>query len=326
MRTPRPVASTPSRRGGPAGAIGRAGRQAGRAAVPLAAVASLALAVGCQLVAVIDPRDPIVGLPPGETTRTTPVTIPVEVFFVRCDEHDPLLREELWSILDEQALPTPLRHALTANGLRAGVVSGDLPAHLEQRITLPAAAGDPLPADAAVVRRALRLLPGKRSEIVAATGLDGLVVLERRDGDVTGTTFADATALVALQAWPAEDGRVRLRAVPEIKHGPVVKSWVGAEGSFRLETGQRRHRLDHLQIDVTLPAGGMLLVGCAGDDAQSVGDALLRERDRDERTTMRLLAIRPQSRTNDPAFAPPDAAAGEPDESTDGDRPADHDR
>lgn len=308
MRTPRPVEPAPAKRSG------TAARPAVRVGALLAA-AGLAAGAGCQLVTVLGPRDPTVGAALSESTRATPVTIPVEVFFVRCDEHDPVLREELWSLLDEQALPTPLRHALTANGLRAGVVSGDLPTPIARRVTVPVEAdGTLLPADAAVVRRGLRLLPGKRSEIVAATGLDGLVVLERRDGDVTGTTFADATALVALQAWPAEDGRVRLRAVPEIKHGPVVKSWVGAEGSFRLETGQRRHRLEHLEIDVTLPAGGMLLVGCAGDDAQSVGDALLRERDRDERATMRLLAIRPQARTNDPAFASPAAVAAEPTE------------
>ena len=83
---------------------------------------------------------------------------------------------------------------------------------------------------------------------------------------------------------------------------------------FRLEAGQRRHRMEHLAIDVTLPTGGLLLVGCAGDPATTVGDGLLREHVEGDHGTLRLIAIRPLARSVDPAFA--DAATGndDPDE------------
>ena len=160
--------------------------------------------------------------------------------------------------------------------------------------------GDVAGIDPTRSRRLLQLLPGRRSELVTATRLPHLVLLEQCAGEVCGGTFHDATPLLALEATPAADGRVRLEAVPEIKHGPVEKSWAGEDGMFRLA------------VDVTLPTGGLLLVGCAGDPATTVGDGLLREHGEGEQGTLRLIAIRPLARSVDPAFA---AAGTESDDS-----------
>lgn len=78
---------------------------------------------------------------------------------------------------------------------------------------------------------------------------------------------------------------------------------------FRLETGQRRYRMEHLGIDVTVPAGGLLLVGCAGEAATTVGDGLLRNQDGGDHGPVRLIVIRPLARTTDPAFTEPVNAA-----------------
>lgn len=244
--------------------------------------------------------------------RAAARTIPLELLFVRCDEHDAALQEELWTFVDEQSLDPAARRGLNANGLRVGIVDGHLPAHLAERFLSPATdavAGDGLAAPA-VTRRLLRLLPGAPSEVVAATRLPQLVLLEQSDGEISGATYHDASPQVTVRAWPADDGRVRLEIVPEVKHGPVEKSWVGEDGMFRLETGQRRHRMEHLRIDTTLPAHAMLLVACAGSDAASVGDAMLRDRDRDAGTSVRLLAIRPLAGGVDPMF---DGEHGAPD-------------
>ena len=237
-------------------------------------------------------------------------TIHLEVLFVRCNEQDKALCEEIWTFVDERALSDPACRALNANGLRAGIVTGHLPPHLAERFAsneaAAAAAADIAGLDAALTRRLLQLLPGKRSEIVTASRLQSVVLLEQCDGEVRGSTFHDVTAEMAVEARPAADGRVRIEAVPELRHGPVEKSWVGEDGMFRLETGQRRHRMDHVGIDVTVPQGSMLVIGCAGDASATVGDVLLREHGRGDRSTMRLLAIRPLDRAADPLFAPAD--------------------
>jgi hypothetical protein len=249
--------------------------------------------------------------------KPAPRTIHLEVLFMRCERHDTSAGDLLWDVVDEQALDADVRRRLNANGLRAGIVTGELPAALAERF---AAAGndtsttDIAGVDAALARRLLQVLPGKRCELVTAAHLPSLVMMEQCEGEVHGATYYDATPQLAIEARPAADGRVRLELVPEIKHGPVEKSWVGEDGMFRLETGQRRHRIEHLGIDVSLPSGGLLLIGCDGEAGASVGDGLLGDQADGPRSTMRVLAIRPLARGVDPVFAMPTAASNDDDE------------
>jgi hypothetical protein len=267
------------------------------------------VAAGCRFLGNAPPAD---GIAAATYPRVKPParTLHVEVLFIRCDPHDQQLRDELWTFVDESAVGDALVRRLNANGIRAGVVTGQLPEHLRARFAAPATStAETDPADATVSRRLLQLLPGRKSEIVTASAVEELVMLEHVDDAVRGATYRGATALLAVEVEPAADGRTRITAVPELKHGPMEKSWVGEDGSFRMETGQRRMRMEPLGIDITLPRQGMLVIGSAGADAATVGDGLLRERGRDGRETMRLVAIRPLGGGIDPTFAAADAAA-----------------
>jgi len=284
-------------------------RACGLPAQFLALAAGLGLA-GCRFVGVGPATTPVLdatdAVDRAGAPRDVARTIPLELTFVRCDEHDAALRDELWQFVDEQGFDADLRRRLAANGLRVGIVGEHLPAHLADRFAAAEPAGpDTLSTDAAVSRRILRLLPGRHGEVVMASGIRELVLLEQADGGVRGGTYADASPVVVLRAKPAADGRVEIEAAPQIRHGPVEKSWVGEDGMFRLETGQRRHHLDHLTFKAVLPREGMLVVGCGGADTASVGDCLLRDHDRGDRTTVRLLVIRPLADSIDPVFAPP---------------------
>ncbi len=244
-------------------------------------------------------------------------TIQLELVFVRHDAHDEAIQNELWTFTDEQFLPSDLRGSLAANGLRTGIVGDHMPPHLKARLTADAttpAAGNELATDAAISRRRLQLLPGRRGEIVTGAGIRELVLLERVADGVSGATYSDASTLLSIDATPAANGSVRITVVPEVKHGPLEKSWVGEDGMFRLETGQRRHRLEHLQFTATLPRDGMLVVGCAGDDSASVGDCLLRDHERGSGTSVRLVTIRLLADTVDPLFAPREVEASSSDD------------
>lgn len=276
-----------------------------RAAVPAAILATVcALAAGCRAVTATALRaeDEAVANDADAARRASlvPRTLPVEVHFVRHDPCDPAFAADLWNHVDEQALDADLRRRLAANGLRAGVITGGLPAGMAERLE-PATAVDPAAPEDAGLRRLLRLLPGRRAEVVAATGLAELVILEHGTEGVTGATYRDVTAQFAMQAWPDADGRVRIRIVPELKHGPERRSWIGEEGMFRLETGQARRAFEDLGVAARLPAGGMLVVGATADAGAAVGDALLRERS--AAGGARLLVIRPPAAATDPLFA-----------------------
>lgn len=275
----------------------------------------LLCATGCQTLAL--PRGPAAtpaAAGDSADAKPAPRTIAVELVFVRFDEHDVALGEELWNAADEQAIDAALRRRLAANGLRVGVVTGDLPPHLAERLlpdrAAPASAAEAVSEGQSLAHRMLRLLPGRRSEIVANARIDDLVLLEERDGRVRGGSFREATGLFELKVRPAPDGRVRLDLVPEIKHGPVERSWVAEDGMFRMEAGQQRHRRDDLAVGLDLRAGGLLLLGCTGQKAATLGDALLRDQGGD-RSTARLLVVRPLGRTVDPMFAATETVAGD---------------
>ena len=291
----------------------RASRLLGRAAwsaarwppAPWVCLCLLICAAGCQSLGLqrdTGPRPDDVAAAPQQAPRT----IPLELIFARFEEQDATCAEELWSVVDEQVVDDGLRRELAANGLRIGVVTGELPPHLAARL-LPdradlAAATATLATEAPLSQRLLRLLPGRRSEIVAAAGIEELVLLETTAGQVRGGTFRDATGVFELKVRPAADGRVRLDLVPEIKHGPLQRSVVGTDGMFRMEAGQRRHRREDLACGVELREGGLLIVGCGAEPGATLGDALLRDRGGD-RATMRLLAIRPLGKAVDPLFS-----------------------
>ena len=185
-------------------------------------LASAVAVAGCRLLGpgVVVNDVAITEAPVAVDARQKPAarTIHLEVLFVRCNEHDKALCEEIWTFVDERALSDPACRALNANGLRAGIVTGHLPSHLAERFAsneaAAAAAADIAGLDATLTRRLLQLLPGKRSEIVTASRLQSVVLLEQCDGEVRGSTFHDVTAEMAVEARPAADGRVRIEAVP----------------------------------------------------------------------------------------------------------------
>lgn len=278
--------------------------------VACAAACACALA-GCRFALVADDGWPWRQPEPAEAARAAahkpaPKTVPMEIVFARSDGHDTGWHESLWDLTDEQAFDHALRRRLAANGLRAGLVTGPLPpefaARLEPRV--PAAEGEEPPATQgdrpAVMRRFLKLLPGRDNEVVAAAGLSELILFEHDGTEVRGGTYHDATAYFAVKAWPAADGRVRIELVPTVKHGPLERSWVGEEGAFRLETGQRRRPFERLAITAAIPQGSTLLIGPAGDASSTIGDAFFG----DDRAHggRRLLAIRPDGRPTDPLF------------------------
>lgn len=239
-------------------------------------------------------------------SKLEPRTIPFELIFVRFGEHDSLMTSTLWDFTDEQMLHNDVRQRLQANGVRAGVVSSVLPPELMQRFVPPF---DPaleivttqsLVEVPPVVRRTLRLLPGRENEVVSSSSNEELILLEKIDGTVKGATYFDASATFVLRAWPAANGKVRIQICPVIKHGPTERKWVGDEGVFRLEAGQKQHDLEHLLFEATLSPESILLISCSGDESSTVGDAFFR--DNVSGAGVRLIALRPLHHVPDPIF------------------------
>lgn len=249
----------------------------------------------------------------GTPARPVVFTLPMEVLFVRCADDSGAEVEALWRQVDEQVIEEPVRRRLAANGLRIGILRGHLPATVLADTPPPLSAADATtpPADATttadatppVVRQVLRLLPGRENEVVSLRSVPSLVVMEHDDDGLHGASYADALPYFSVRAWPGADGRVRLELVPVIRHGPVERNWIGEEGVFTVEAGQRRQLLESLRCTAEVPSDAMLVIGAVGDGSATVGDALFRPRGGGAKE-WRFLAVRPIDPAVDPMFRP----------------------
>jgi len=200
-----------------------------------------------------------------------PDSVVLEIFFIRVPFGQPDANQVLWQQVDEQQLPNDLRRRLEQNGFRAGLISSQPPEVLSKLMELknkPA----PTPGKAnqlkiaemdqepRVMRRFLQLRFGKRSEIIASDVYDELPVLTCEPGGVCGHTYPKAQGLLALQAAPEADGRVRLNLVPEVHYGEPRRRYVGEGAALIFEAGRARKIFDDLTITAVLPPGHMLLI------------------------------------------------------------------
>ena len=109
------------------------------------AALGLATLVGCSLIQPQGSKES--AREPGGRKGTTgdqviaPRRCALKVAILARPLHDPALNEAVWGGADEQAVPADVRRALEANGLRAAVATGDLPAAVRAVLDAPAPRG-----------------------------------------------------------------------------------------------------------------------------------------------------------------------------------------
>jgi hypothetical protein len=252
-----------------------------------------------------------------EATVTEPAsaiaTVPIEVLFLRYAETDPVIGEELWTLADEQFLDLDLRRRLLANGLRVGLLTGDIPGHIAARFQGAGPQTTDFPAaEEGIVRRVIQAPTDGASELLAGGSIRELVLLEHDARSTAerfqGRTYHDAKAIFSLEVGPASDGRILLEATPMLRHGPVERNWIATDGAFRLEAGQRRAVMDRLRWSVPLSTRDLLVIGVAGESASNLGDACFRDMS-GRHDGLKILAIRPLHTATDPMFHGSETAA-----------------
>jgi hypothetical protein len=207
---------------------------------------------------------------------------------------DPAVDSAVWAVADEQAVPDDQRAAWEANGLRVGLIRGSLPMEVS-------AAMNPEP-------------PGKKADVVEIDQPDGeptdvdlapavakVTLLLARDGRTVGKDYDDARGLLRVIASRdgVPEGKIRLRLVPEIRHGPVQHGFGAAPTSgpfqpkeFVVKDGQAEEQFRDLAASVDLRPGQVLVVGARGDSARGLGGFLFHGTEPGgERPAQRLVLI-----------------------------------
>lgn len=194
----------------------------------------------------------------------------IELQFLRMSDATIADVDSLWHITDEQVLSVQTRRRLSANGLRIGLIPGDMPpivqqwiADANQRLRDDALEQASVASNISLIPKQLTFRAGKRKEILLHAVQDQWLPVIYQEGEqLCGETFEAPEFILATTAIPHGDGRATLMLTPEIKYGQVRNVVVGKEAAFRFEWQRQRRAFDELLSQITLAPGQTIIITC----------------------------------------------------------------
>jgi hypothetical protein len=187
---------------------------------------------------------------------------------------DPVINEVVWKVADEQVLSPEVRRTLEANGLKIGLITGELPADLESVLHAP----PPHKVEPAT----FLLDDGDPTLITISEPVEQVSLLVNRDNRPSGKDYRAASGFLRVTASHDGTNRVALRFTPEIHHGPVQRSFQPIAAStpfapqqFKINDGQQVETLGDLSATLALEPGQVAIVGCRPEQKRSLGSFLL---------------------------------------------------
>lgn len=260
-------------------------------------------------------------LPP---LKAPPDSVVMEIRFVEFPFGQDDLNAPLWAEIDEQQLSAEVRRRLDANGFRAGVVGGQIPAALERMLAPPNESKDP-PADPNAVD--VRKKPAVHGSVkqwkfgdpfsVIVAGekerLPQLTVLVRNDqGEVYGETFTQVQGYFDGKAFAEPDGGARFELVPQVEHGEARQQFVqNRDGVYEYAFLPPREAYQQLAINVKLLPGQTLVLGGSPERPGSLGYQYFTEEMSGHRTQKLILIRLVGAATPDAAASPAEAAVAD---------------
>lgn len=197
---------------------------------------------------------------------------------------DPAVAEAAWRVADEQGVPPEQRQALASNGLRIGVITGNLPAEVADafqnkppqkptewvHFSLPEGAQTPI-----------SVHPRVEPETEGTSEPEVVTLLVNHRGKIDGKEYASACGLLNVTAEQKGAREVTLRLVPAIQHGPkrggfapVQNSAPFAQQEFTYKNGQQEEAFRDLAVSLDIQPGQYVVVGCRMKQERSLGSFL----------------------------------------------------
>lgn len=237
-------------------------------------------------------------------------SIVYETAFIRWAGKTDGEEDVLWQEVDEQFLPPDVRHALTSNGLRVGVLSGPLPEAIRNSLE---ASSDPLavitdqnavPGAEVLTKRERRQSPaGALEEIEVLPPNDGTrIVLFNEAGRIRALPFDQPRGFLKLTLEPVADGRMKIELIPVMEYGVPKQRIIGGQNAYRVEVRREREEFANLGVHSIL-GPGQTLVMTATDEKKGLGGTLFADRFEAEQDRL-LLLLRMTETGVDDLFAP----------------------
>jgi hypothetical protein len=258
------------------------------------------LASGCQLWY----SDPGIGDKQSllRAVQAAPEAIPLDIYWARFAWGDADMNDHLWQSVQEDRIPVEVRRRLTANGLRAGVISGSPPESLVRLLAGENAIANPHPDDVPsaaslleaprVSRHLAHFDPGKVKQEHASDLLEQTTMLVARDGELSGRTYQQAQASYAMVAAKTTANKVRVELTPEVIHGQPRMKWHQPQPGVTVQSVAReRDVFDDLTLYAELSAGEMLVIMNAPESRGLLG-GVFHTTTTDGRQEQRVLLVR----------------------------------
>jgi hypothetical protein len=190
---------------------------------------------------------------------------------------DDFLNHELWSDADEQAVRAEnddqaasleRKTALEKNGFRVGQVCGQLP---------PPKLQDLLLSQHSCTAHRIQLHAGHETTIPLGPLWPHCRCQVSRDAQTLAVDFQKAQCLLEIMPSLAEEGRVRLRFTPHIKHGEVKTAFTALrDAGGLLHWGRQEQQPEEvypwLSWIVTLTANEYLVIGAKLENSDTLGE------------------------------------------------------
>ena len=217
---------------------------------------------------------------------------------------DPLVESSVWGVADEQTIAPELRQTFEANGLRVGLVTGELPADVTDAFR-----SKPPQVETQWVHIALP--DGEHEPIVLGEPVESVTLLVNHGGKVDGRNYDNALGRLIVTPRQANQHDVEIRIVPQIQHGARRRTIGALEGGgnfapqeFAIKDAQQEELLRELATTIVVKPGQTLVLGCRSAQARSLGTFLfLQPEPKTDRMLQSVLLIQ-ASRNND-GTAPP---------------------
>lgn len=200
---------------------------------------------------------------------------------------DNYIGQELWALVDEQAVPLEAKANLAANGLRAGLLGGHPPSDFLALLTSEKTSVAPRQIQTRLAQP-YSPFPALKHETLRFT---------LRDGDQDESVeFSKAQCQWEVTCKPGEDRKLAVKVVPMLRHGEMLfepHSVTDAEGvmSWQLAQRQEQEKYEGLAVEVDLAPSEYLVIGSTNKPGDSLGSSWLTQIDT-ERPVRHLLVIR----------------------------------
>lgn len=189
--------------------------------------------------------------------------VAVEAAVVRLSLHDPFATRALWREVDELVLPLDKRLALESNGLRTGIISGNVSADLQRLLTSK---------EACIACRRVAVRPG-RDYFLAVIPQDRDFTLHLvEQGEVVEQKFEQAQCGFLLRL-SSDDDLTQIQCEPCVRHGRPVRLLRPSEdrSDWDLQSARPQKCFAALTWELKITSAEYGVVGCLTEREQSFG-------------------------------------------------------